>query len=192
MYDQAEILTIMQEWCCNSKAYAKFHLFFCCICALASLLCGLAVLTRQGDGESLVTCIFALIGSFIFFTLYKNKRHNIKQVRFTPEAVYIEGLKLDMSYLKSVEYITTLRNINKDVIAIELSMTFFPNRLCHDHVHFYMEFGKYILFSNTDNYDYQTRFINVLQFLAKDRREQLKKQPNKDAISKTLVSGQQA
>lgn len=192
MHDQAEILTIMQEWCCNFKAYAKFHLFFCCICALASLLCGLAVLTRQGDGESLVTCIFALIGSFIFFTLYKNKRHNIKQVRFTPEAVYIEGLKLDMSYLKSVEYITTLRNIHKDVIAIELSMTFFPNRLCHDHVHFYMEFGKNILFSNTDNYDYQTRFINVLQLLAKDRREQLKKQPNKDAISKTLVSGQQA
>ena len=125
MHEQAEILTIMQGWRCNSKAYGKFHLFFCCICALASLLCGLAVLTRQGDSESLVTCVFALIGSFIFFTLYKNKRHNIKQVRFTPEAVYIEGLKLDMSYLKSVEYITTLRNIHKDVIAIELSMTFF-------------------------------------------------------------------
>lgn len=97
-----------------------------------------------------------------------------------------------MSYLKSVEFITTLKTGHNDVNAIELSMTFFPNRLCHDHVHFYMEFGKNILFSNTDNYDYRTRFINVLQFLAKDRREQLKKQPNKDAISKTLVSWQQA
>lgn len=96
-----------------------------------------------------------------------------------------------MSYLKSVEHIKTLKNVHNDVIAIEFSMTFFPNKLCNDHVHFYMEFGKYILFSNTDNYDYQTRFINALQLLAKYRREQLKQKPNKVAISKTLVSGQQ-
>ncbi|MCX8748348.1 hypothetical protein J3U75_02975 [Snodgrassella sp. B3088] len=177
MNDHQAILKVMKEWRCNSKAYAKIYLFACCVCAFISLVCGLDVLTRHNETGSLLFFTSALICTFFLFRRYKNKRHNIKQVRFTTKAVYIEKLKLDISYLKSVEYIRTLKNSDNSIISIEFSMTFFPNTLVKDNVHFYMEFGK-ILFGTSEKYDYQRRFINVLKVLAKDRREQLKKHQN--------------
>ncbi|WP_157784927.1 hypothetical protein, partial [Snodgrassella alvi] len=85
---------------------------------------------------------------------------------------YIEDKKIDISYLESVTLIQQpYPSLNKALFTFCIKFT--KNRVIKEDVYFYMAFGNR-LFEWNEDYDYQNRFINILETIAKERREQLK------------------
>ena len=105
----------------------------------------------------------------------------IKQVHFTPEAIYIENEKIDISNLKSITFVqhiikdssfASIENYPDFVESFEFSMIIDENSDITEDIHFYLQFSDGIA-DNIADYDYQNNFISILNFFAKERRKSL-------------------
>lgn len=123
--------------------------------------------------------LFLVIPAIIKF---KKTNELIKKVLFTPEAIYVENEKIDISYLESITFVQHIIKANAlllsesypdNIKAFEFVMTFNENSNIKEDIHFYLQFSDENI-ENIADYDYQNNFINILKFFAKEKRELLK------------------
>jgi hypothetical protein len=161
-------MDFFKEWRCNSRAYARVSLFFACILGLIALF----------SIKSVVISTVSGISAVFLYSKFLSIKRRIKQVSFTPSAIYVEKQKIDICYLKSITFTRSINSRHNFFLAYEFNMKFFANPELNEEINFYMEFGS-IFFSNAHTerngrYDYENRFINVLLNFAKKRRVKLK------------------
>lgn len=164
----------LKEWRCASNPYRRLMWFFIIIFAFMTFIMWKTTQSPELFAKYPHSQIMAytsgavtlfLIGLKIFRTSH------LKQVRFTPNVIYVERKKIDLRYLESIYYVRDIRGRHNALMAIEFGMIFLPNPVINEDVHFFMEFGKSI-FSNMEHYDYESRFIDTLLDWADERREQ--------------------
>lgn len=171
---------IMHEWYCCSRAYAFIYLYFGSVGAYICFLYLMNILFKYPN-FSIITVLLAAISTLFLWKLFKTKRNNIKQVYFTSKDIYIEDKKIDISYLESVTLIEQpYPSLNKALFTFCIKFT--KNQVIKEDVYFYMAFGNR-LFEWNEDYDYQNRFITILETIAKERRELLKNSGKASYIS---------
>lgn len=181
MNDRSQYLKIMKEWHCCSRYHAFIHLYFgatgayICLMYLLNIILKDQQLNILFEDQILNTLIalLAAISTFFFWKLFKTKRKKIKQVYFTPKAIYIENKKIDISYLKSITFIKLKYPTYNRGSTFKFCIRFTENRVIKEDIYFYMEFGKPFRWKYQD-YNFEDCFITILEDLAKERRELLK------------------
>ena len=180
MNNRSRYLKFMKEWHCCSRYHAFIHLYFG---ATGAYICLMYLLNLIFKGQQFnilfedqilntLIALLAAISTFIFWKLFKAKRKKIKQVYFTPKAIYIENKKIDISYLESITLINYKYPSHKGSI-FKFCIKFTENPIIKEDIYFYMAFGKSLL-RRYKHYNFEDRFITILETLAKERREQLK------------------
>jgi len=162
----------MQEWHCCSNDYAYIYLFFAALSAYVCFVYLSNISFKNQNFTIILIALSAAVVTFIFWKLYKTQRKNIKQVYFTLKAIYIEEKKIDICYLNSITFINHVYSPYKGSTC-KFCIKFTENPIIKEDIYFYMAFGNR-LFEWNEDYDYQNRFINILETIAKERREQLK------------------
>ena len=181
MNNRSRYLKFMKEWHCCSRYHAFIHLYFGATGAYICLMYLLNIIFKGQQFNILfedqilntLIALLAAISTFIFWKLFKAKRKKIKQVYFTPKAIYIENKKIDISYLKSVTFIKLIYPTCNRGSTFKFCIKFTENRVIKEDIYFYMEFGKPFRWKYW-RYNYEDYFIIILEDLAKGRREQLK------------------
>ena len=181
MNNRSRYLKFMKEWHCCSRYHAFIHLYFGATGAYICLMYLLNIIFKGQQFNILfedqilntLIALLAAISTFIFWKLFKAKRKKIKQVYFTPKAIYIENKKIDISYLKSVTFIKLIYPTCNRGSTFKFCIKFTENRVIKEDIYFYMEFGKPFRWKYW-RYNYEDYFITILKDLAKGRREQLK------------------
>ena len=181
MNNRSRYLKFMKEWHCCSRYHAFIHLYFGATGAYICLMYLLNIIFKGQQFNILfedqilntLIALLAAISTFIFWKLFKAKRKKIKQVYFTPKAIYIENKKIDISYLKSVTFIKLIYPTCNRGSTFKFCIKFTENRIIKEDIYFYMEFGKPFRWKYW-RYNYEDYFITILEDLAKGRREQLK------------------
>ena len=181
MNNRSRYLKFMKEWHCCSRYHAFIHLYFGATGAYICLMYLLNIIFKGQQFNILfedqilntLIALLAAISTFIFWKLFKAKRKKIKQVYFTPKAIYIENKKIDISYLKSVTFIKLIYPTCNRGSTFKFCIKFTENRVIKENIYFYMEFGKPFRWKYW-RYNYEDYFITILEDLAKGRREQLK------------------
>ena len=181
MNNRSRYLKFMKEWHCCSRYHAFIHLYFGATGAYICLMYLLNIIFKGQQFNILfedqilntLIALLAAISTFIFWKLFKAKRKKIKQVYFTPKAIYIENKKIDISYLKSVTFIKLIYPTCNRGSTFKFCIKFTENRVIKEDIYFYMEFGKPFRWKYW-RYNYEDYFITILEDLAKGRREQLK------------------
>lgn len=184
--NEKEKLKYFKEWRCTSRPY-RYYETLILFPALALFICwgGIAITDQIGIKNNQIVRLYLILGSLVFaflitYLIYKKQKHDIKQVRFTPEAIYVEGTKIDLCYLNRISFVEKIKmsqkmnKYNALPISSEFKMSFLLNPILNEDIHFYMELSKG-RFGNDPDYDYQNRFIKVLQDLAEERRKKLQK-----------------
>lgn len=180
MNDQSQNLEFLQKWQCESKKvtsnkffmHINYFIYFVYFCAyLIPFIYGQYFLST--------ILLFLVIPAIIKF---KKTDELIKKVLFTPEAIYVENEKIDISYLESITFVQHIIKANAlllsesypdNIKAFEFVMTFNENSNIKEDIHFYLQFSDENI-ENIADYDYQNNFINILKFFAKEKRESLK------------------
>ena len=181
MNNRSRYLKFMKEWHCCSRYHAFIHLYFGATGAYICLMYLLNIIFKGQQFNILfedqilntLIALLAAISTFIFWKLFKAKRKKIKQVYFTPKAIYIENKKIDISYLKSVTFIKLIYPTCNRGSTFKFCIKFTENRVIKEDIYFFMEFGKPFRWKYW-RYNYEDYFITILEDLAKGRREQLK------------------
>ena len=172
MNNRSRYLKIMQEWYCCSNDYAYIYLFFAALSAYVCFVYLSNISFKNQNFTIILIALSAAVLTFIFWKLYKTQRKNIKQVYFTLKAIYIEEQKIDISYLESITLINYKYPSHKGSI-FKFCIKFTENPIIKEDIYFYMAFGKSLL-RRYKHYNFEDRFITILETLAKERREQLK------------------
>ncbi|MBI0067410.1 MULTISPECIES: hypothetical protein [unclassified Snodgrassella] len=180
---QPQDLEMMENWRCASKKYTSDALRGT---ILVSVYCFIMVLilffSFNNNWKFFFITIFLLIVIYQINEYIKIIARNlIKQVHFTPEAIYIENEKIDISNLKSITFVqhiikdssfASIENYPDFVESFEFSMIIDENSDITEDIHFYLQFSDGIA-DNIADYDYQNNFISILNFFAKERRKSL-------------------
>ena len=180
---QPQDLEMMENWRCASKKYTSGALRGT---ILVSVYCFIMVLilfySFNNNWKFFFITIFLLIVIYQINEYIKiTARNLIKQVHFTPEAIYIENEKIDISNLKSITFVqhiikdssfASIENYPDFVESFEFSMIIDENSDITEDIHFYLQFSDGIA-DNIADYDYQNNFISILNFFAKERRKSL-------------------
>ncbi|WP_371751425.1 hypothetical protein ABX013_04000 [Snodgrassella alvi] len=182
MNDQAQNLKVMQEWRSESKkftsnklfAHINYFVYFIYFCAYL-----IPFVFGQYFWFWSTILLFVVIPAVIKF---KKTNELIKKVLFTPDAIYVENEKIDISYLESIAFVQHIikanvlissENYPDNIKAFEFVMTFNKNSNIKEDIHFYIQFSDRIV-ENIADYDYQNNFINILKSFAKEKRDSLK------------------
>lgn len=78
------------------------------------MLGGIAITDQIGIKNNQIVRLYLILGSLVFaffitYLIYKKQKHDIKQVRFTPEAIYVEGTKIDLCYLNRISFVEKIK-----------------------------------------------------------------------------------
>lgn len=172
MNDRSRYLQLMQEWHCCSNDYAYIYLFFTALSAYVCFIYLSNISFKDQDFFIISIALFTAVVTFIFLKLYKTQRKNIKQINFSLKAIYIEEKKIDICYLKSITFINHVYSPYKGSTC-KFCIKFTENPIIKEDIYFYMAFGKSFQ-RRYQYYNFEDRFITILETLAKERRELLK------------------
>lgn len=173
LYDNnSEELEILHEWGCSVRSKRYLILMHSVIYTIFCVVFTSAFFYKwQQFYLSIIIPIFWGLAAAIALCLYIYKRYTIKHVGFTSSYVSIENAKLDLCFIDSITFVKLYKcGKNVGYSKIKFCMTFLPNKYHFSKIFFCLTFPKSNVTENNQIYDYEQRFINVIESWAQYRR----------------------
>lgn len=173
LYDNnSEELEILHEWGCSVRSKRYLILMHLVIYTIFFIVFTSAFFNKwQQFYLSIIIPIFWGIAAIIALFLYVYKKFTIKHVAFTRSHVYIENIKLDLCFVDSIAFVKLYKcGKNVGYSKIKFCMTFLPNKYHLSKVLFCLTFPRNHMAENYQIYDYEQRFIKVIESWAQNRR----------------------
>lgn len=169
---------VPREWVCNSKAYGRLLYvigsMFCLVAFVAWVTAHDPEFAEKFPNSMIYAYLSAGVAAFCFWYGFSKAGH-LKPVRFTPHFVCVNRKKIDLKYIRSIDFVEAFRGKQGIVLGFHFCMTFEPNHIQQDDVHFSMEFhkGRWLtkLMTDHESYDFRSEFIDVVMAWADERKK---------------------